>query len=188
MDRGSWHCTRGRDQDHLQEKKCKKAKWFSEEVLQIAVKRREFKCKGEKEKYTYLNAEFQRISRIDKKTFLGDQCKKIEENNVMGETSNLSNKIRYTKGIFHASESHSIMSNTLRPHGLYSLWNSLGQNIGVHSLFFTQGIFPTQGYNPGLLHCRWILYQLSHKGRSRILDGAAYPFSSRSSWPRNRTG
>ena len=61
------------------------------------------------------------------------------------------------------SESHSVMSNSLRPHGLYSLWNSPGQNIGVDSLSFLQGIFPTQGLNPGLLHCRWILYQLSHK-------------------------
>ena len=99
-------------------KKCKKAKWLSEEALQIAEKRREVKGKGKKEKYIYLNAEFQRIARIDKKTFLGDQCKEIEENNVMGETSNLSNKIRYTKVIFHASESHSILSNTLQPHGL----------------------------------------------------------------------
>ena len=61
------------------------------------------------------------------------------------------------------SESHSVMSNSLRPHGLYSLWNSPGQNIGVGSLSFLQGIFPTQGLNPGLLHCRRILYQLSHK-------------------------
>ena len=84
-------------------KKCKKAKWLSEEALQIAVKRREAKCKGEKERYTHLNAEFQRIARRDKKAFLSDQCKEIEENNRMGETRDLFKKIRDTKGIFHAN-------------------------------------------------------------------------------------
>ena len=84
------------------EKKCKKAKWFSEETLQIAVKRREVKGKGEKEKYTHLNAEFQRIARRDKKAFLSDQCKEIEENNKMGKTRDLFKKIRDTKGTFHA--------------------------------------------------------------------------------------
>ena len=83
-------------------KKCKKAKWLSEEALQIAVKRREAKSKGEKEKYTHLNAEFQRIARRDKKAFLSNQCKEIEENNRMGKTSHLFKKIRDTKGIFHA--------------------------------------------------------------------------------------
>ena len=77
------------------EKKCKKAKWLSREALQIAVKRREVKSKGEKERYKHLNAEFQRIARGDKKAFLSDQCKKIEENNRMG---NLFKKIRDTKG------------------------------------------------------------------------------------------
>ena len=86
----------------LMEKKCKKAKWLSEEALQIAVKRREAKSKGEKEKHTYLNAEFQRIARRDKKAFLSDQGKEIEENNRMGKTSNLVKKIRDTKGTFHA--------------------------------------------------------------------------------------
>ena len=85
------------------------------------------------------------------------------------------------------SESHSVMSDPLRPHGLYSPWNSPGQNTGVGSRSLLQGIFPTQGSNPGLLHCRWILYQLSHKGIPRILEWAAYPFSSRSSQPRNWT-
>ena len=73
-------------------KKCKKAKWLSEEVLQIAVKRREVKSKGEKERYTHLNAEFQRIARRDKKAFLGDQCKEIEENNRMGKTGDIFKK------------------------------------------------------------------------------------------------
>ena len=86
------------------------------------------------------------------------------------------------------SESHRVVPNSLQPHGLYSLWNSPGQNTGVGSVCLLQGIFPDQGSNPGLPHCRWILYQLSHKGSPRILEWAAYPFSSRSSWPRNRTG
>ena len=83
-------------------KKCKKEKWLSEEVLQIAMKTREAKGKGEKERYTHLNAEFQRIARGDKKAFLSDQCKEIEENNGMGKTRDLFQKIRDTKGNFHA--------------------------------------------------------------------------------------
>ena len=83
-------------------KKCKKAKWLPKEALQIAVKRREVKSKGEKERYTHLNAEFQRIARRDKKTFLSDQCKEIEENNRIGKTRDLFKKIRDTKGTFHA--------------------------------------------------------------------------------------
>ena len=83
-------------------KKCKKAKWLSEEALQIAVKRRGVENKGEKERHTYLNAEFQRIARKDKKTFLSDQCKEIEENNRMGKTRDLLKNIRDTKGTFHA--------------------------------------------------------------------------------------
>ena len=83
-------------------KKCKKVKRRSEEALQIAVKRREGKNRGEKEKYTHLNAEFQRIARRDKKAFLSDQCKEIEVNNRMGKTRDLFKKIRDTKGTFHA--------------------------------------------------------------------------------------
>ena len=83
------------------EKKCKKAKWLSGEALQIAVKRK-VKSKGEKERYKHLNAEFQGIARRDKKAFLRDQCKEIEENNRMGKTRDLFKKIRDTKGIFHA--------------------------------------------------------------------------------------
>ena len=78
-----------------------KAKWLSEEVLQIAVKRREVKSKGEKERYTHMNAEFQRIERREKKAFFSDQCKEIEENNRMGKTINLFKKIRDTKGILN---------------------------------------------------------------------------------------
>ena len=84
------------------EKKCKKAKWLSEEALQIAVKRREAKSKGENERYSHLNAEFQRIARRDKKAFLRDQCKEIEENNRMGKTRDLFKKIRDFKGTFQA--------------------------------------------------------------------------------------
>ena len=83
------------------EKKCKKAKWLSGEALQTAVKRREAKNKGEKERYKHLNAEFQRIPRRDKEAFLSDQCKEIEENNRMGRTRDLFKKIRDTKGTFH---------------------------------------------------------------------------------------
>ena len=84
------------------EKKCQKAKWLSEEVLQIAVKRGEAKGKGEKERYKHLNAEFQRIARRDKKAVLSDQGKEIAENNRMGKTRDLVKKIRDTKGTFHA--------------------------------------------------------------------------------------
>ena len=83
-------------------KKCKNAKWLSEEALQVAVKRREAKSKGEKERHKHLNAEFQRIARRDKKAFLSDQCKQIKENNRIGKTRDLFKKIRDTKGTFHA--------------------------------------------------------------------------------------
>ena len=86
-------------------KKCKNAKWLSEETLQIAVKRREVKSKGEKERYKHLNAEFQKITRRDKKAFLSNQCKEIEENNRMGKTRDLFRKIKDTKGTFHAKMS-----------------------------------------------------------------------------------
>ena len=85
-----------------EKKKWKKEKWLSEEVLQIAEKRKEAKGKGEKERYTHLNAEFQRIARRDNKAFLSDQCKETEENNRMGKTRDLFKKIRDTKGTFHA--------------------------------------------------------------------------------------
>ena len=100
MDRGSSHCTGDRNQDHPQEKEMQKSKWLSREALQIAVKGREAKSKGEKERYTHLSAEFQRIARRDKKAFLSDQCKEIEENNRMGKTRDLFKKIRDTKEHF----------------------------------------------------------------------------------------
>ena len=104
-----------------QEKTYKKAKWLSEEALQIAEKRKEAKGKGEKERYTHLNAEFQRIPRSDKKAFLSEQCEEIEENNWMGKTRDLFKKIRHMKGTFHASSvqfSCSVVSDSLQPHGL----------------------------------------------------------------------
>ena len=96
-----WTKVHHTDQDHHQEK-CKKAKWLSEEALQIAEKRREAKGKGEQERYTHLNAEFQRIARRDTKAFLSGQCKEIEENNRMRKTRDLLKKVRDTKGPFHA--------------------------------------------------------------------------------------
>ena len=89
-------------QEKCKKKKWKKAKWLSEEALQIAVKRREVKSKGQKQRYTHLKAEFQKIGRRDKKALLGDQCKEIEGKNRMGKTRDLFKKIRDTKGIFHA--------------------------------------------------------------------------------------
>ena len=86
------------------------------------------------------------------------------------------------------SESYSVVSDSLRTHELYNPWNSPGQNTGVGSLSLLQGIFPTQGLNPGLLHCRQIFYQLSHKGSPWILEWGAHPFSRGSSQPRYRTG
>ena len=85
------------------------------------------------------------------------------------------------------SEGHSVVSDSLRPHGLYSPWNSPGQNTGVGKLSLLQGIFATQGSNPGLMHCRQILYQLSHEGSPRTLEWVAFPFSRGSSEPRDQT-
>ena len=102
MDGGSWHCTGGGDQNHPKEKEIQKGKVVAKEALQIAEKRMELKGKGEKERYTHLNAKFQRIARRDTKAFLSDQWKEIEEHNRMGKTSDLFKKIQDTKGTFHA--------------------------------------------------------------------------------------
>ena len=99
---GLWHCTGDRDQNHPQEKEMQKGKMVVWGALQIIEKRRGAKGKGEKERYTHLNAEFQRRTRRDKKVFLSDQCKEIEENNRMGNTRDLFKKTRDTKGTFHA--------------------------------------------------------------------------------------
>ena len=105
MDGGSWHCTGDRDQDHPQEKdkKSKMVVWGG--LTYICEPKRKVKSKGEKERYTHLNAEFQRIARSDKKAFLSDQCKEIEDNNTMGKTRDLFKKTRNIKGAFHAKMS-----------------------------------------------------------------------------------
>ena len=102
MDGGSWHCTGDRDQDHPHKKETQKSKMAVWRGLTNSCERREAKSKGEKERYSHLNAEFQRIARRDKKAFLSDQCKEIEENNRMGKTRALFKKIRDTKGRVHA--------------------------------------------------------------------------------------
>ena len=102
MNGGLRHCIRGSDQDHPQEKEMYKAKWLSEEDLQTTVKRRQAKDKGEKERHTHLNAEFQRISRRDRKVVLSEQCKETEENNRKGKTRDLFRKITDTKRTFRA--------------------------------------------------------------------------------------
>ena len=102
MDGGLCHCTEHREQDHPQEKEMQKSKMAVLGGPQIAVNRKEPKSKGKKERYTHLNAKFQRISRRDKKAFLSDQCKEIEENNRMGKTRDVFKKTKDTKGTFHA--------------------------------------------------------------------------------------
>ena len=106
--------------------------------------------------------------------------KRRTESHLRGVLELLGSKVK--------SESHSAMSDSSQPQGLYSPWNSPGQNPGVGSLSLLQGIFLSQRSNPGLLYCWWILYQLSHKGSPRILEWVAYAFSSGSSQPRNQTG
>ena len=118
------------------EKKCKKAKWLSEEALQITVKRREVKTKGKKERYSHLNAEFQRIARRDKKAFLSNQCKEIEENNRMGKTRDLFKKIRDTKGTFHAK-----MGSIKDKNGMDLTEAEIG---GKNTQKYTKKIFMTQ--------------------------------------------
>ena len=122
--------------------------------------------------------------RLEPSTALPDTCKYISHAPSLVWGRQLCGAVSV---ISYESESRSVMSNSLWPCGLYSPWNSPGQNTGVgsHSL---QGVFLTQRSNPGLLHCRWILYQLSHKGSPRMLEWVAVPFSNGSSRPRNRTG
>ena len=121
-------------------KKCKKAKWLSEEALQTAVKRRKVKSKGEKERYSHLNAEFQRIERRDKKAFLSDQCKEIEENNRMGKTRDLFKIIRDTKGTLHAKMGSIKDRNGMDPTEAEDIKKS-GKNTQKN---YTKKIFTTQ--------------------------------------------
>ena len=137
---------------HIQKKRnAKKAKQLSEEVIQIAEKRREAKGKGEKERYIHLNAEFQRIARRHKKAFLSNQCKEIEENNRMGKTRDLFKKIRVTKGIFHAKMGLIKDRNgmDLTEEDIKKRWQEYWSGLP----FPSPGIFP----NPGLPHCRQTL-------------------------------
>ena len=107
---------------------------------------------------------------------------------LMPSLPRFDSKLDKTQTISWKCESCSVVSDSLWPHGLYSPWNSPGQSTGVHSLSLLQGIFPTQGSNPGLPHCRWIIYHLSHQGSPRKNTGVvAYPFSRGSSQPRDRT-
>ena len=149
------------------EKKCKKAKWLSREALRIAVKRREVKRKGEKERYKHLNAEFQRITRRDKKAFLSDQCKEIEENNRMGKTRDLFKKMRHTKGTFHAK-----MGSIKDRNGLDL---SEAEDIKKRWQEYTEELYKKDLYNPdnqdgvithlepGILECevKWALESIT---------------------------
>ena len=141
IDGGSRHCTETGSKTIAKKKKCKKAKWLSEEALHIAVKRREAKSKGEKERYTHLNAEFQRISRRDKKAFLSDQCRETEENNRMGKTRDLFKKIRDIKGTFHAKMS-SIKDRNGRDlteaEDIKKRWQEYTEELDKKKIFTTQ--------------------------------------------------
>ena len=125
----------------LKKKKCKKAKWLSEEALQIAVKRREVKSKGDKERYSDLIAEFQSIARRDKKAFLSDQCKEIEENNRIGKARDLFKKIRDIKGIFHAKmgsiKDKNIMELT-EEEDINKMWQEYTEELYKKNFFMTQ--------------------------------------------------
>ena len=123
-------------------KKWKKAKWLSEEALQIAVKRRETRSKEEKERYTHLNAEFQRISRRDKKVFLSDQCKEIEENNRMGKTRDLFKKTRDAKGILHAK------TGTVKDRNGMDLTEA--EDIKKRWLEYTEELYKNDLHNPAI--------------------------------------
>ena len=135
----------------------------SEEALQIAVKRREAKSKGEKERYKHLNAEFQRTARRDNKVFLSYQCKEIEENNRMGKTRDLFNKIRDTKGTFHAQPYR------LEPARLLCPWDSSGKKTGVGCRALRQGIFPARGSDSHLLHWQAGSLPLAPPGNPHIM-------------------
>ena len=132
-----------------------------------------------------------RIITILQNYFLLPHCSQINTHPLALATTDLFCTLKFLLSQWKWKESesgsHSVVSNSLRPHGRYSPWNSPGQNTGVGSLSLLWGIFPTQGSNPGLLHCGQILYQLNRKGSPRILEWVAYPFSSKFSQPRNQT-
>ena len=131
------------------EKKCKKAKWLSGEALQIAVKRREGKSKGEKERYSHLNAEFQRKARRDKKAFFSNQCKEIEQNNRMGKTRDLFKKIRDTKGTFHVKMGSIKDRNDMdltEAEGIKKRWQECTEEL------YKKGLHDTDNYDGVILH------------------------------------
>ena len=155
------------------EKKCKKAKWLSEEALQIAVKRRDMKSKGEKERYKHLNAEFQRIARRDKKAFLSNRCKEIEENNRMGKTRDVFKKIRDTKGRFHAKMGLIKDRNGLDPteaEDIKKRWQEYTEELykkDLHYLDNHDGVITH--LEPDILECevKWALESITTKKASR---------------------
>ena len=155
------------------EKKCKKAKWLSGEALQIAVKRRQAKSKGEKERFKHLNAEFQRIERRDKKAFLCDQCKEIEENNRMGKTRDLFKKIRDTKGTFHAKMGSIKDRNCLdltEAEDIKKRWQEHTEElykIDLHDLDNYNGVITH--LEPDILECevKWALESITMNKASR---------------------
>ena len=149
------------------EKKCKKPKWLSEEALQIAVERKEVKGKGERERYTQLNAEFQRIARRDKKDFLSEQCKEIEENNRMANTRDLFKKIRDTKGTFHVRMSMKKDRNSkdlTGPEEIKKRWQEYKEELnkkGIHDQDTHDGV--TTHSKPDILECevKWALESIT---------------------------
>ena len=146
-------------------KKCKKAKWLSAEALQIAGKRREAKSKGEKERYTHLNTEFQRIARRNKKAFLSDQCKEIEKNNRMGKTGDLFKKIRDTKATFHANMDSIKDSNGMdltEAEGIKKRWQKYTEELykkDLHDPYNHNGVISHTHLEPDILECevKWAL-------------------------------
>ena len=139
MDGGSYIVQEAGIKTIPKKKKCKKAKWLSDEGLQIAEQRREVKTKGEKERYTHLHAEFQRIARRDKKAFLSDHCKEIEENNRMGKTRDLFKKVRDIKGTFHAK-----MGSVKDRNGMDLKKQKILRRGGKNTQNCTKNIFMTQ--------------------------------------------
>ena len=161
-----------------QKKKCKKGKWLSEEAFQIGVKRREAKSKGEKERYTHLNAGFQRIARRNKKAFLSNQCKEIEENNKMGKTRDLFKKIRDTKGTFHAKMG-SIMDRNhmdlIEAEDIKKRWQEYTEELykkNLHDLDIDDGVITHTHLEPELLEgeVRWALGSITTNKLVQVME------------------
>ena len=164
------------------EKKCKKAKWLSEEALQIAVKRREMKSKGEKERYSHLNAEFQRITRKDKKAFLSNQCKEIEENNRMGKTRDLFKKFKDAKGTFHAKMGSIKDRNGMdltEAEDIKKRWQEYTESESEVAQSYLTLCHP--------MDCSLLGSSVHGIFQARILEWVAISFSTGSSQPRDRS-